>query len=466
MAQALSRYQADVVVVGGGAAGIAASLAARQTGASVVLLEKNPTPGGELISGLPYLGTANALGEKIVGGPLDRILEMSAEFEGFHGLGWDGRLMYGSLVDPEIIRLCVTQSLAASGVRPFLGCAVDDVIVENDRIVGVIAHTKSGPAVFSADAIVDASGDADVVARAGGRVWMGDVDGALQPVSLTFRVSEVDYTAFLDFIASSPDEFVLAENPVFQMTPEECAKKVAASGLPFVMLSGESSGSLLRTAIESGEMYPTTGMWMWPTSPKRRELGFNTTRLSGVNGLDTESVSQALSGLGGQVRQAIKFVTSKLPGFENAVLSGVAPRVGIRETRRVRGQEVLTTDAALNGVKRIDGVAKGAHHIDLHGDGTFQKRVPIRDGKSYDIPFGALIPERHSNVVVAGRCLSSEREANGSARVIGTSMSTGHAAGVASAMYAADRPNHMMDLSIEKIRATIRQQQGIVDGTN
>lgn len=465
MAQSIPRFHSEVLVVGGGAAGVAASIAARENGVSVTLIEKGLSLGGELIGGLPYLSTANAKGEPIVGGPFQMLLDKCDTLGGYVGRAFDGRLMWGTFVDPEVMKLMVVEALAERRVRTILGCSVDDVVVDGDRIHGVVAMAKGGPTLFTGDVVIDASGDADVVARGGGATWKGDESGRLQPMSLVFRMSGVDIDALLEFIRNNPDEFTLAENPVIGKSPAECAADIADSGYPFAMMQAERPGSLLSDAIADGSMYETTGIWMWPTSMARRELGFNTTRVTG-DATDSFAVADALARLTGQVQQAIAFLRRHVSGFADSHLSGVAPKVGVRETRRVQGEAVLTVDDVIEGRKRDDGIARGAHHVDIHGEGTYQKRVPVKDGKSYDIPYGALIPVGFDNVLVAGRCLSSDREANGSARVIGTASATGQAAGTAAALAASSGKASVRAVDTQQLRRTIADQRGVISGTD
>lgn len=471
MAQSIRRYESQVLVVGGGAAGVAAAMAARDNGADVTLVERGSAVGGELIGGLPYLGTHNAQGQPIVGGPLNELLDACAVLDGYVGTAFDGRLMYGTLADPEVMKLALVSALSARRIRTILGTSVDDVVVDGDKIIGVMAHTKAGPTLFTADIVIDASGDADVVERAGGVTWKGDETGTLQPVTLVFRMSHIAFGPLLEFIRDNPDEFTLAESPSITKSAAECAVGIYESGYPFAMLQGERPGSRLSNAISDGSMYQTTGMWMWPTSMQRNEMGFNTTRVSGVDATDSFAMADALSELTTQVQQAMYFLRTEIPGFASAHLSGVAPKVGVRETRRIQGDVVLNGDDVLRGVKSDDGIAKGGHHVDIHGAGTFQKRVPVDDGMSYDIPYGCLIPTGFSNVLVAGRCVSSDRDANGSARVIGTSMAMGQAAGIAASL-AVDashdngEPVDVRSVDVGVLRALITEQGGVVDGTN
>lgn len=461
---AISQIHADVVVVGGGAAGIATAMAAADNGASVILLERGTALGGELIGGLPILSVANPGGEWIVGGPATELFDAAAALGGYVGRPFDGRAMWGVCVDPEIMKIVVTEAVARRQVRVMMGCGVTEAVMVGGRLVAVVAQAKGGPIQVGGEVFVDASGDADLSVFAGVPTLKGAEDGTLQPVSLTFRMSHIDYRTFLDWLGANPGEFNLAENPAFGMTVEECAAAVKDSGLPFCVLQGQGEASLLATAISRGEMYPTTAVWMWPTSLGRQEMGFNTTRAVGIDGTDSEAIGRAMATLAGQVRQATEFLRGSLPGFAGAQLSGVAPKVGIRETRRIRGEETLTSEAVVEGAHRLDGVARGAHHVDLHGAGTDQVRKYVRDGRSYDIPYGALIPVGVSNLLVAGRCLSSEREANGSARVMGTCLAMGQAVGTAAALTTGRGLTDVRNVDVASLRASIAGQGGVVEG--
>lgn len=467
MTQRIAKQHTDVLVIGGGAAGVMAALAARRGGASTTLVERGPAVGGELIGGLPILGAANSRGEWLIGRPARDLLDRCAELDGYVGRPWDGRTMHGACVDPEVMKIVVVQALAEAGVRIMVNAVADDVIVTADGVVdGVIVLTKGGPRLLSADVIIDASGDADVIERAGGRTHKGGDDGALQPVSLVFRMGMVDFDQFLAFVRDSPSEFTLAENPIIEQTEAECARAIYDSGIPFAVLQAEGEETILRRAIEAGEMFPTVGMYIWATSNARREVGLNTTRLAGVDATDAAAIGDALITLTDQVRTAVGFLQKNVPGFAGASLSAVAPRVGVRETRRIVGEYTLSTEDAMESRKSDQGVAKGGHHVDIHGSGTYQKRVHLADGGSYDIPYGALIPVELGNVLVAGRCLSSTREANGSARVMGTCLAMGQAAGTAAALCVGKGTRMVRDLPVAELRARLTVDGAVIDGTH
>jgi hypothetical protein len=130
------------------------------------------------------------------------------------------------------------------------------------------------------------------------------------------------------------------------------------------------------------------------------------------------------------------------------------------------GEYILTAEDVIEGRKFEDGIAKGGHHIDIHGSGTYQQRMPVKGGHSYDIPYGCLVPQSLANVLVAGRCLSSTREANGSARVMGQCMATGEAAGTAAAMCVECNWTDVRDVPVSELRQALKTQGAVLDGTH
>lgn len=464
MPQVVRSRNYDVVVVGAGSAGVSAALAAARNGARTLLLESGPMVGGELISGLPIDGALNARGEWIVGGVMRELLDASDELGGYVGPVFDWRLNWGVCFDPEILKIVLIEELAKRGVTTLLYTLAQDVVMKDGRLDGIIVVNKNGPLLITADVFIDCSGDGDLAIAAGADYRQGGASGETQPVSLVFRLGNVDYGEFLAFMRDNPEQFILAENPVIEKTPAECAAAVADAGLPFSVL--DARGATMNAAIEDGRMFETTAVYMWPTSLQRREVGLNTTRLAKIDATDMDALSAALSTLTTQVRLCTTFLKDDVPGFGDSHLSGVAPRVGIRETRRVVGEYELSTADVLEGRKSAHGIAKGAHHVDLHGSGRDQERIPVKDGRSYDIPYECLVPVGLHNVLVAGRCFSSSREANGSARVMGPCMAMGQAAGTAAALMKANGWQDARDVEVAELRETLKAQGGVVDGTN
>ncbi|NLF19564.1 MAG: FAD-dependent oxidoreductase [Lentisphaerae bacterium] len=313
--------------------------------------------------------------------------------------------------------------------------------------------------------MVDATGSGRVTELAGGQVEGPGSQETPQPMSLLFRMAGVSFEEFLRFVKENPAEFLLAENPVYGVTPPEAAQRVHDGGLPYAALS--AGGALLGGAIAGGRVQPCTAFFITPTSRQRREVCINATRISSAGLLDARETSCLLLDLAEQVHQSVAFLRASVPGFSRACLSSVAHRIGVRETKRIVGDESLTEGHVLNAVKSSEGVAKGAHHVDVHGSGTKQIRKPVHGGGTYDIPFGSLIPKGLRNVIAAGRCISSDRSANGSLRLMGTCMATGQAAGTMASLLAESRARNgdVRDLSVTRVREVLRQDGAILDGT-
>lgn len=454
----------DVVILGAGASGISAAIAAAESGSRVVVVERGPLPGGELIGGLSILGCSNGAGEWIVKGILSRLLDQVRSLGGYVGFHFDWRTMWGACFDPELMKVAVIDALRAAGVELRLATLAVGVERGGDSsISALVVHDGRREQRLTGRVFIDASGDGWLAEHAGAEMEEADGASGFQPISMTFRLAGVDFPELLEFIRANPDDLIVAENPFITATKAEAAVHVAESGVPFVAIGSQEPESRLRRAIDEDRMFPTTAFYMWPTSLQRNEVGLNVTRISRVDGADMQAVSRALPTLTDQVLKARSFLVSEIPGFAEASISSIAPRVGVRETKRIVGLVELTTDDVLTARKRDDGVARGSHHIDIHGEGSFQLRRYIPDGGSYDIPMGSLIPGGLDNLVVAGRCIAASREASGSARVIGSCIATGEAAGVMAALAIRTAVNDVRLLPVGEVRSQLKSRGALVE---
>lgn len=466
MTSGISTRHHDVVVVGGGAAGIAAASSAASNGADTLLIDAGPMLGGELLSGIPIDGCLNTRGEWIVGGFLSQLIEECKALDGFVGAFFDWRTIWVVCCDPETMKLAVARRLEQSGTKILLNSFVDEVVTDGDRVKGITVLNSTGRTLITADIFLDCSGDGDLAVGAGAEFLHGGGNGVFQPVTMVFRMAGVDTGRLMKFAEENEENLALRENPWITQSREECLKALIAQGFPKLFLKAD--GPLMASSIESGELYPTALIGVTPVSTRRREVALNTTRVANVDATDTTALSATMPQLIDQVWNCQSFMRKRVPGFEDAVFAGIAPRIGIRETRRIVGMETLMTDDVLGAVKRDDGIAKGGHHIDIHGGGTDQVRKPIKDGGSYDIPFGCLLPERIENVGVAGRCFSADRPAHGSARVMGTCMAMGQAVGTAAAMACSRNVKNpvLSEVSVPALRERLLEQGAILDGTH
>ncbi len=457
----------DVVVVGGGAAGIAAATYAAKGGAKTALVEAGPNIGGELLSGLPIDGGLNQRGEWVVGGFLKDLIDECDGMGGYVGTFNDWRLIHMVCLDPEVVKLAAPRLVRRAGVDLYLYTFAEDVVVDGGHVKGVVVLNKLGRTLLSAEVFIDCSGDGDLCVAAGADFELGSGKGEFQPLTIVFRMGNVDAGNLLSFIRDNPDEVAAGESPYLCEGRDRagCAQGLYDQGQPLAYI--HPKGPTLKKAIADGVMYPTALVSTVPVSAPRREVCVNSTRIANVDATDSEAMSRAFNDLVDQVWMCVNFLKERVPGFENSYYAATASRIGIRETRRIVGDHWLSTEDVKNARKNVEGVAKGAHHVDIHGSGNDQVRIAVGDGGSYDIPYGCLIPRKLENVLVAGRCLSSSREANGSARVMGTCMATGHAAGTAAAMsLTSNQPGLVREVAVSAVRHRLKEQNAVIGGTH
>jgi len=256
--------------------------------------------------------------------------------------------------------------------------------------------------------VVDCTGDGDIAAAAGAPFEIGrETDGLVQPMTLMFRMVEFDRAGFEAYVREHPDQWR------------------GVHGL----------WDLIRRAADAGELdLPREDILFFGT-PHAREVSVNSTRVTGVLGTDVFDWSYAEWRSRAQLRQIVRFLQRRVPGFERAYCAQSGVHAGVRETRRIRGDYRLTADDVLSARQFDDVIARGSYPVDIHnpkGSGTILKRLP--DGAAYDIPLRCLLPEGVDNVIVAGRCLSGSHEAHSSYRVMPIAMATGQAAGVCAAL--------------------------------
>jgi hypothetical protein len=466
MAQSLNHAHFDVVVLGGGASGVAAAAAAAKNGRKTLIVESGTMLGGELLSGMSLDGVLNARGEYVVGGISDELFAECREMDGFIGPIHDHRLICYVCVDPELMKIAVMRVLERHGVTPWLQTFAEDVVVRDGVVSGLVVVNKSGRTLVSADWFIDCSGDGDLAVGGGAPYELSDASGDLQPLSLMFRMSNVDAQSLLRFAQANVDSLAVGESDYIRgsLSDRQLVDKLVEQGEPSLFFKSE--GPFLGDAIRRGDLAPTALIMIQPTSKARREVCVNATRVGGnIDGTDTAAVSATVGTLMEQVWKTSVFLKKHLPGFEQAAFAGLAPRVGVRETRRVMGDYLLTKDDVVSGRKFPDSaVAKGAQHVDIHQSGTTQIRIPIANGGSYDIPFGCLLPLGLKNVMVAGRCLSATREGMGTARTMGPCMAMGEATGTAAALCADRGHTEVRQLAVRELQQRLKKNGAVIDG--
>ncbi len=418
---------ADVLVVGGGPAGIGAAMAAAEAGAHVVLAEHYGFLGGNATAGLvltlasyytsPAVSQessrgsllfpqASGGGKPVIAGVLAKLIKRLIE----NGGAWAPSVETGYIVpfDPEAFKLTALQMLDGTGVELLFHAFASGVINDNNGMSGVVFETKSGPVVAKAKIIVDCTGDGDVAAFAGAPFDIGrEEDGLVQPMTLMFLMDDFSKPHFDSYVKGHPDEW---------------------NGV-------QGLRALMQEAIVKGELdVPREDILLFGTV-RQDKVSINSTRITNVLGIDVWDLTRAEVEGRRQITQLTSFLRKYVPGFEKAYLLQSGTVASVRETRRINGEYTLTADDVLQARKFNDVIAHAVYPIDIHnpkGRGTLLKR--IRAGAAYDIPLRCLLPLKVENLLVAGRCISGTHEALASYRVMPISMATGQAAGVCAAI--------------------------------
>ena len=437
--------EAEVIVVGGGPAGIAAAIASARNGAKTILVEQYGFLGGMATAGLvgPFMTSYGIDGkdpiiEGIFRELVDRMLALGAAIDpagvkGFSAYG--GYHPYGhehvTPFDPEALKVVAQEMALEAGVKLVLHRFFLDCLVDEHKITDIVVASKSGLESLRAEIAIDTTGDGDVAARAGAPFEMGRTeDGLLQPVSLFFRVGNVDDGAVQAYMDEHPDDVSFA--------------------------------NIVREAKEKGEFSHAKDGFTMFLLPRAGEWWANVSRVHHVDATDADQLTQAEIEGHRQVVYLVDFMRKRLPGFANCYLLDTGTQIGVRETRRIMGEYVITAEDVFGARRFEDAIARVSFPIDIHdvkgGGGFFEGP---RDGPYYTIPYRSLVPLAVENLLVAGRCISATHEAHGSLRVMPPCFATGQAAGTAAAL-ALETETSPRKVDTVLLRGSLTQQGALV----
>jgi hypothetical protein len=307
--------------------------------------------------------------------------------------------------EPEWMKCILDDVVTEAGVELLLHTVCVGAIVEDGAVRGVVTESKSGRRAIRAGVTIDCTGDGDIAHRAGAAMRQGrESDGKCQPVNTTFLLAGVDYDRALAWGLAQPG----------------ITRKLAAQARE----AGELDAGVEIRGVGARTMYPDVTY-------------HNMGHIFDIDITRAEDLTRAEIAGRRQVRQIYNLYRRHVPGFENCRLAAVAPSVGLRESRRLVGAYTLTREDVVAGRKFADGIARHNYYLDVHSaDGlkpepgiVLSQRPP--PGDFYEVPYRCLLPERIEQLLVAGRCLSADRAALGSARTTVCCMAMGEAAGLA-----------------------------------
>lgn len=422
----------DVIVVGGGAAGIAAALASGRRGARTLLVERSGFFGG-ISATLPWLGFHDQQYQQVVRGYAQEFVNRLQPMGGAGEITLDPKC--GSLVSihSHYWKILALRLLREAGVQVLLHALFVDTLREGERVTGVVIEGKSGRTAFYAHTTIDCSGDGDVADRAGA-VWEKGrtADGLVQSPTLVFRIGGIDSEQFRK--ACQDPRFNYRE--WLAPYPELFAKMARKLDSIDTFVLGGFAKLIAEAKAEQGFDFPQTrivGVKVHtPESPD--ELSVVMTRVVGLDPTDIHSVSDAYAKVYEQIPQLLRFFREYLPGFSQSRLIEIAPMLGVRESRRIIGDYVLSAEDLTSGRRHDDDVAMGGYHIDIHRpSGTWVESIDVR---AYGIPLRSLVARDVEGLMMAGKCISATHEAIGSTRVIPICIAQGQAAGTAAGIAA------------------------------
>ena len=389
----------DLIVVGGGMTGVAAAVAARRKGLEVLILEKSGFLGGAACTCLinpfmPYSTQVN--GEKFLlsRGFFTEMRELLKEIGGYTGKNSED-------IHEEYLKIAFDRLVTKEGIQPLFHAFLAGVEKEGETITAVKVATKAGVLTFKARYFIDSTGDADLATQAGCPFHLGREDNLCQPMTLCFRIGNVNIPVFNEH----------------RKEMQEAYKKFQAEG----KIKNPRENVLVFYTLVDGVLH------------------FNTTRVVKHNPTDPLDVTNAEIIAREQMLEMYKFLHENVPGFENAQLLYSAGEIGARESRMIDGEYVLTETDLKDCVRFDDAIAAGNYDIDIHnpeGSGTSHYYFPA--GTWYTIPYRSLQPKNVNNLLVAGRCISCTHAAQASIRIMPIVTTIGEAAGIGVAAAAKD----------------------------
>jgi len=444
--------EVDVLVVGGGPAGVCAALASARNGAGTLLVEQYGFLFGMATAALvPHFnGVANPQGELVVKGILDEIVQR-LEREG-GGVGYLTYPYWGVDVpyDTEILKMVALEMLQEEGVKILFHTFASDAIVHDDYVRGIAIQNKSGRSIILAKRLIDCTGDADVATAAGVPFKKGrEKDGLMMGTSFQFMLHNVDLEKVAEFVKGQPP------SPIRFVT----GVKLDQTKESYVRIVGDIPEEAKRDLD-----LPKDFDKFYLESIRDGMAIVGHPHVVGIDPTNARDLTRAQIEGRRRVYLFAEVLRRYVPGFERSYVAYIPPSIGIRESRRIVGRYVLTEEDVMSGRDFEDSVARGAYPIDLHGlteDMKFFERFEFIKAPYYHIPYRCMVPVNRENLLVAGRSISADRSAFGSLRIMPVCMALGQAAGTAAALSLKSDVD-ISKVDVKELRNTLKDQGALI----
>lgn len=418
----------DVAVMGAGPAGIAAACTAARNGLRTLLVETGEKIGG-VMSSCPgmMLGAGYPLGRSI-GGFFEEFTQRLYQADPPRA---ERRVCaipeFGPEViyDPDYALFQLYAMLEEAGAQLRLSTRMESVTMKGDRIASVRLFGPEGMREVQAGVWLDCTGNGDLAAAAGVPFQLGDKNGSMMGATLTFFMEQVDWEKAF----AQPDLYHTA---------------------------------LAEKGIREGRLHPDIREIYFLKGFYPGSVFFNTVTLSGVNGLEEQSVQKALQQARVRCFELAEFCKAEMPGFENAYLTRLGPTLGIRETRKLEGLHCLTIQEIGQATKFPDGIVACDNPIDdvFRGEAkNYSNDRALQEGSYYTIPFRCLVPRKLENLLFAGRCICADDKAFASVRGMPQCMAMGQSIALAAGMALAERVP-VQNLDPCRVAAAMARQGG------
>lgn len=417
--------QADIVVIGGGSAGIIAATAAARSGADVLLVDRYGFIGG---TGTIIHSLASFLDDKgraVIGGLAEEFVREVAKLGGTDGHRLDPILNSTTPMDVEIFKYVAMDMPRRAGVRFLLHTWLVNASVREGVVESITVLNKSGMQSIRAKTFIDCSGDGDLAASAGAPYEKGNADKKLQPLTMTFRMANFDRERFVSYLIEHPEELRIEE------WPSNLVKDDLIKDAGFAFFAG-FEGLVKRVYNETGYKLPRNRVHFY-CLPRPGFVQLNISRVTGKDATDAQQLTDAEIEGRYQVMEISRFLIRHVPGFEDSYLLDTPVQIGVRETRRIMGEYVLTREDILDQRQFPDVIGQGIYPVDIHHPSGVGSTL-IQPSAAYQIPYRILTPQQLENVLIAGRCVSATHDALAAIRVIASCMMMGQAAGTAAGM--------------------------------